>query len=47
MEALKTRGVSSKQLTSLGAGEVNPIADNNTKEGRAQNRRIEAELTRH
>ena len=44
---LISRGVSSTQLTSEGAGEANPIADNATAEGRAQNRRIEAQLTRN
>jgi len=44
---LKSKGVSSNQLTSEGAGEANPVADNATAEGRAQNRRIEAELTRN
>ncbi|MDF1878056.1 OmpA family protein [Sulfurimonas sp. SAG-AH-194-C20] len=47
VEALIAQGVSSKQLTSLGKGEANPIADNKTAEGRAQNRRIEAQLTRN
>jgi len=44
---LIARGTNAKQLTSLGKGETNPIADNATAEGRAQNRRIEAELTRN
>lgn len=44
---LIANGVSPKQLTSEGAGEANPIADNKTAEGRAKNRRIEAELTRN
>ena len=35
-------GVSSTRLTGIGMGEKNPIADNNTAEGRATNRRIEA-----
>lgn len=41
------RGVNPSQLSSEGMGEANPIADNATKEGRAKNRRIEAELTRN
>ena len=40
-------GVDAKQLSAEGMGENNPIADNSTAEGRAKNRRIEAELTRH
>ena len=46
MQALVARGVNSEQLTAAGMGEANPVADNATAEGRAQNRRIEAELTR-
>ena len=44
---LISKGVNSKQLSAVGAGENNPIANNATTEGRAQNRRIEAELTRN
>lgn len=43
-EALSRYGISKSRLTSIGKGEVNPIADNSTAEGRAQNRRIEVEL---
>ncbi len=45
--SLINKGVDAKQLSSSGAGEANPIADNATKDGRATNRRIEAELTRN
>ena len=34
-------GISPKRLTSYGKGQNNPIADNNTNEGRAKNRRVE------
>ena len=44
---LKKRGVDSKQLSASGKGEANPVASNMTAEGRAANRRIEAELTKH
>jgi len=47
MQALVKRGVAPSQLTATGMGEANPVADNATAEGRAQNRRIEAELTRN
>ena len=40
------KGVPADRLSSHGEGEANPVADNTTKEGRAQNRRIEAALTR-
>jgi OOP family OmpA-OmpF porin len=35
------KGVSASRLTTVGAGEGSPIADNNSAEGRAANRRIE------
>ncbi|MDQ7060157.1 MAG: OmpA family protein [Sulfurimonas sp.] len=38
------KGVSADRLQAIGLGEDSAIADNQTKEGRAQNRRIEAEL---
>ena len=38
---LTANGVSSSRLTSEGMGEVNPIADNSTEEGRYRNRRVE------
>jgi OOP family OmpA-OmpF porin len=40
------KGVPANKISSVGMGEVSPVADNATSEGRAQNRRIEAELTR-
>lgn len=44
---LINRGVNPRQISSAGAGEASPIATNDTAEGRAQNRRIEADLTRN
>lgn len=46
-ENLVERGVDAKQITTLGKGETAPVASNTTAQGRAENRRIEAELTRH
>ncbi len=37
---LKMQGVTSDRLTSLGFGESQPIADNETAHGRAENRRV-------
>jgi len=44
---LVEQGVEADRLTATGKGEADPIADNATAEGRAQNRRIEAVLTKH
>ncbi|PHQ66009.1 MAG: cell envelope biogenesis protein OmpA [Sulfurimonas sp.] len=44
---LLEKGVPANRLSSVGMGEASPVADNSTKEGRAQNRRIEAELTKN
>jgi outer membrane protein OmpA-like peptidoglycan-associated protein len=38
---LVTQGVSAERITSQGLGPSNPVADNNTAEGRANNRRVE------
>lgn len=41
MSHLVDRGVSASRLTATGYGESNPIASNDTAEGRALNRRVE------
>jgi outer membrane protein OmpA-like peptidoglycan-associated protein len=38
---LASRGVPKEQITSQGYGPSRPVADNNTPEGRANNRRVE------
>lgn len=43
-EVLKLEGISDSRMTTIGKGSDNPIADNSTPEGRAQNRRIEIQL---
>ncbi|MCF6253440.1 MAG: OmpA family protein [Thiomicrorhabdus sp.] len=41
---LVNKGISANRMETHGAGETNPIADNNTAEGRAHNRRVDVEL---
>lgn len=41
---LKANGIDAERVRYYGRGEKNPIAPNNTKEGRAKNRRIEVSL---
>ncbi len=44
--ALIERGMNAERLDAVGFGQENPVADNDTEEGRAQNRRIEIHLDR-
>ena len=41
---IKYQGVSATRVTSIGRSSLNPIGDNNTKQGRAMNRRVEINL---
>jgi outer membrane protein OmpA-like peptidoglycan-associated protein len=41
---MEAQGVPSPQLVPVSWGEVHPVADNGTPEGRAENRRIEIRL---
>lgn len=45
-KALEGLGVSANKITTVGYGELKPIADNKTKEGRAENRRVEAKFNK-
>jgi outer membrane protein OmpA-like peptidoglycan-associated protein len=38
-DALAARGVAAQKMTAMGFGETEPVADNETEDGRAQNRR--------
>lgn len=42
---LENRGIPGNRLSAIGMGETQPIADNNTASGRAQNRRVELYIT--
>lgn len=44
MKYLSNKGVAKDRMTSLGFGETKPIGDNETAEGRAQNRRVDFKL---
>jgi outer membrane protein OmpA-like peptidoglycan-associated protein len=44
MAALERDGISANRLAAVGVGPLNPVASNDTAEGRAQNRRVELVL---
>ncbi len=46
-DILLEKGVPANRVVAKGMGELNPIADNSTAEGKAKNRRIEAELNKN
>ncbi|MBF6057245.1 MULTISPECIES: OmpA family protein [Thiomicrorhabdus] len=41
---LVSKGIAAERMAAVGEGESNPVADNSTPEGRAQNRRVELAL---
>nr|WP_049868937.1 type VI secretion system protein TssL, long form [Paraburkholderia phytofirmans] len=45
MQMLQASGVAAARLEAIGGGEANPIGDNATAQGRAQNRRVEITVT--
>lgn len=46
MEMLVKKGIDAKRLAAEGYGQENPIASNDTEEGRQQNRRVSARVTK-
>lgn len=43
---LEDKGIAADRINASGAGETQPIASNKTKEGRAENRRVEVEIVK-
>ena len=46
MDYLVNNGIAGARLSAVGYGEANPIAENNTRSGRAANRRVEVTLNK-
>ena len=46
MGRLIAQGIDASRVKAMGYGQENPVADNSTEEGRAQNRRIEVQLVK-
>ena len=46
VEALKALKVDPSKITAVGYGETKPVATNATAEGKAQNRRVEAVMSK-
>jgi len=46
VEVLKSLNIDSSRLTAVGHGESNPVASNETAEGKAQNRRVQAVINK-
>ncbi|MCD6225231.1 MAG: OmpA family protein [Deltaproteobacteria bacterium] len=44
VRVLEESGVAKEQMRAISAGENNPIASNETEEGRAKNRRVEIRI---
>lgn len=44
LDYLSTHGIDASRLSAVGNGESNPVADNATADGRAQNRRVELNI---
>lgn len=46
MQMLQAAGVPANRLEAVGKGDADPVGDNRTAQGRAQNRRVEIDVAR-